>query len=122
MTPAETSVADVLLWIVGLSTLLSFATAGWTVFSGPSRKNATLIDALKVRIDDQEKRLSMVEQAQMALPKSGDIHQLELAMTRLQGEMKTMSVAMQGQSNIMERLESIVGRHENHLLDGAGRK
>jgi TolA-binding protein len=122
MTPAETSVADVLLWIVGLSTLLSFATAAWTVFSGPSRKNAALIDALKCRIDDQDKRLSTVEQAQITLPKSGDIHQLELAMTRLQGEMKTMSVAMQGQSNIMERLETIVGRHENHLLDGSGRK
>jgi Protein of unknown function (DUF2730) len=115
MTPAETSVADLLLWLVAISTLLSVGTAVWTIFSGPSRKNAA-------RIDDHEKRLSAVEQAQMALPKSGDIHQLELAMTRLQGEMKTMSVAMQGQSNIMERLESIVGRHENHLLDGAGRK
>jgi TolA-binding protein len=107
--------------VSALALFLSFGTAVWTVFSGPSRKNADRITAMGVRLDDYSQRLSAVEQVQRSLPKTSDMHELELAMTRLQGEIKTMSAVMSGQSQIMERLEAIVGRHENHLLDGSGR-
>lgn len=122
MTPAETNVADLLVWISGLALILSFGGTVWTIFSGPSKKNGERITALTARLDDHGLRLSAAEQAQRSLPKTSDMHELELAMTRLQGEIKTMSAVMSGQSQIMERLETIVGRHENHLLDGSGRK
>ncbi len=120
--PAETSVADIVLWFAALSTIVSFGTVIWNIFSGPSKKNADRISAVSARLDDHGLRLSAVEQSQRSLPKTSDMHELELAMTRLQGEIKTMSAVMAGQSQIMERLETIVGRHENHLLDGSGRK
>lgn len=122
VTPNEVYVSDLLLWISALALILSFGTTIWNVFSGPSRKNAESISALRLDVQAHALRLSALEQAMVNVPKTNDIHQLELAMTRLQGEMKNVSTAMQGQSQIMERLETIVGRHENHLLDGSQRK
>lgn len=119
MTPNEVYVADLLLWVSALALILSFGTTVWTIFSGPSRKNADRIAEMRLEINAQAMRLASLEQAMINVPKTNDIHQLELAMTRLQGEMKNVSTAMQGQSQIMERLETIVGRHENHLLDGS---
>ena len=46
------------------------------------------------------------------------MHQLHLAMKEMQGEMKTTAAVMEGNNKIMSRLEDIVARHENHLLDG----
>ena len=47
MTPADTNVADILLWVVALSTFFSFGSLIWTVFSGPSRKNGARIETLE---------------------------------------------------------------------------
>ncbi len=116
MTPADTSFQVIVLWVAALGSLLSFGTAIWTVFSGPSRKNAARLDALGSKLDDLTLRVSRVEIAQTALPTKGDMHELELAMERLKGEMATMSQAMNGHVQILQRLEAIVGRHEDHLL------
>ena len=118
VSPADTSFAVIMLWIAGLGTLLSVGTAVWTIFSGPSKKNASRLDEHGKRLDDHELRISRVEQSQAALPTASNMHELEIAMTRLQGEIKTMSAVMEGQSAIMMRLESIVSRHDTHLLEG----
>lgn len=118
MTPADTSFQVVVLWVAGLSTLLSFGTALWMIFSGPSRKNSSQLETHGKRLDDHDLRINGMEQAQRSLPTSKDMHELEIAMEQLKGELKTMSAIMAGQSAIMERLEAIVSRHENHLLKG----
>lgn len=118
MTPADTSFQLIILWVAGLSTLVSFGSVIWTIFSGPSRRNATRLDDHGKRLDDHELRISGAEQSQRALPTSKDMHELELAMERLKGELKTNSTELAGYRAIMERLEAIVSRHENHLLDG----
>lgn len=118
MTPADTSVGTVVLWIAALSTLVSFGSVLWTIFSGPSRKNASTLSDHGSRLDDHALRIGSIEQSQRALPSTKDMHELELAMEQLKGEIKTMSAIMAGQSAIMERLEVIVGRHESHLLEG----
>lgn len=122
MSPAEVYVSELMVWVSTLALALSFGTALWTVFSGPSRKNAESINLLRLETNGHSLRISALEQTMLVVPRSNDIHQLELAMTRLQGEMKNVSTAMHGQSQIMERLETIVGRHESHLLEGSGRK
>lgn len=116
MSPADTSFATIILWVAALSTLLSFGTAIWTVFSGPSKKNAAKIDNLADKLASLDHRLGSIEQSQKVLPSKDDMHELELAMERLKGEMKTLSQVLHGQSALMERMEAIVGRHEEHLL------
>jgi hypothetical protein len=116
VSPADTSVANLLLWVSAASLVLSFCTAVWTIFSGPSKKNSTKIDTLTDKVAAIDRRLGDIEQSQRALPSKDDMHELELAMERLKGEMKTLSQVMNGQSAIMERMEAIVARHEDHLL------
>lgn len=119
MTPADTSLQNLVLWIAAISTLISFSSVIWSIFSGPSKRNASKLDGHSERLDDHELRLSGIEQTQRAMPTAKDMHELELAMERLKGELKTNSAVMAGHSAIMERLEVIVSRHENHLLDNS---
>lgn len=118
MTPANTEVADLLLWVVALSTFFSFGSLIWTIFSGPSRKNSSRLDAHSDKIDDHAMRLNALEQAQRSMPTKDDMHSVSMALEGMKGEMKAMSVEMRGNLAIMERLEIIVSRHENHLLKG----
>ena len=116
MSPEETTVQVLILWALALSTVINLGTVVWNIFSGPSKKNGARLDALAAQLGLVDQRVAKVEQAQLALPSKDDTHELELAMERLKGEMKTMSEVMKGQSSIMERVEAIVARHEDHLL------
>ena len=71
------------------------------------------------RMDRIDGRLASVEQTLRAMPSRDDLHQLHLTVKEMQGDLKTMNAVMEGNNKIMGRLEVIVGRHENHLLDGA---
>lgn len=121
MTPEETTVQVLIVWALALSTLINFGTVIWNIFSGPSKKNGARLDVMAAALTGMDQRLSAVEQNQRVLPSKDDMHELELAMERLKGEMKAIGQVMAGQTAIMERMETIVGRHEDHLLQ-SGRK
>lgn len=116
MTPADTNLHSLVLWAAALTTLFNFAILIWGIFSGPARKNSSQIEALVVRVTALDQRVANVEYSFRAMPSKEDMHELDIAMTRLQGEMKTMSETMRGQSEILKRVEHLVGRHEDHLL------
>lgn len=123
--PADTSVQTLVLWAMALLAIINVGTLIWNIISSPARAAAKAIsdvsdhvDSLGKRADGHDLRLAALEQTQRALPSAGDLHELELAMAELKGEMKTMSAVIRGQSDIMQRLENIVGRHEQHLLEG----
>lgn len=109
MTPADTSVQTIVMWLAAFTTMFSFGSLLWTIFSGPSRRNSA-------KLETHEVRLMGIEQTLRMMPAKQELHDLELVMARLQGEMKTMSETMRGQSEIMRRVEALVGRHEDHLL------
>ena len=121
VTPEETTVQVLIVWALALSTLINFGTVIWNIFSGPSKKNGARLDAMATVLTALEQRITASEQTQRALPSKDDIHELELSMERLKGERKTLSQVMAGQSAITERMESILNRHEDHLLQ-SGRK
>lgn len=68
-------------------------------------------------MDRHELRLSAVEQTVRAMPGREDIHKIELGMSEMRGLLSRMEAVMEGNSQIMSRLEAIVSRHENHLLE-----
>jgi Protein of unknown function (DUF2730) len=115
------NLSPVVVWVIALSQLLNFGLAVYNLLASGSRATAKLVADLSHRIDGHEVRLTGLEQSQGTLPRASDLHELELAMAELKGEMKTMSAVIRGQSDIMQRVESIVGRHEQHLLDGGKR-
>ena len=69
------------------------------------------------RMDRQEVRIARVEQSVQSLPSKDDLHQIELALANVAGAMQRMEAVMEGNQNIMHRLETVVTRHEDHLLN-----
>lgn len=116
VTPEETTVQVLIVWALALSTLINFGTVIWNIFSGPSKKNGARLDAMAITLTSLEQRILASEQAQRALPSKDDIHELELSMERLKGEMKTLGQAMTTHSDNANRVEAILTRHEEHLL------
>ncbi|MGS4945185.1 DUF2730 family protein [Meridianimarinicoccus sp. RP-17] len=77
---------------------------------------AEKIESQRARIEAAEARLSRVEQQVESMPGRGELHRLELTLTQMAGNLSTISESMNGQREIMKRLENIVTRHEDHLL------
>ncbi len=115
-----------------LALLIALSTSVWTIFSGPSKANAKRIeDHAKAtddrfsegrqRMDRHDARIARLEQSLDAMPTKDDMHAVQLAVEGMKGQLGIMAAQMGGQKDIMERLESIVTRHEEHLLDGGKR-
>ena len=71
------------------------------------------------RMDRQDARLASIEQTLRGLPAKQDMHDLQISITKLDGKLETMAAVIDGRNRLMERLETIVERHEDHLLDGS---
>jgi len=68
------------------------------------------------RMDTHDLRIQALEQSFKEMPKKDDMHQLELTLKEICGDMKAIRATMRGMSESMTRTERIVGRHEEHLL------
>lgn len=68
-----------------------------------------------------EGRTAALEQTVDSMPGKDELHRIELHMERMTGEMKAMSASQRGTNDILRRLESIVSRHEDHLLENGKR-
>ncbi|KJZ21839.1 DUF2730 family protein [Tritonibacter mobilis] len=69
------------------------------------------------RMDRQEGRIARAEQSIQSLPGKDDIHQIELSLANLAGTLQRVEAVMEGNQKIMSRLETVVTRHEDHLLN-----
>lgn len=70
------------------------------------------------RMDSLEARIARLEQTVHDMPGRDETHRLELRLTEMAGSMSAMSASMSGQNEILARLERVVTRHEDHLLEG----
>ena len=118
MTPDDATLANVILWAAGLLTLFNCGSMVWMVFSGPSRRNSSKLDDHGARLDRMDQRVASVEQTLRGMPGKDDIHAVQLALSDMRGDLKNMQTSMNGNMQIMQRLETIVIRHEDHLLEG----
>ena len=107
-----------MVWVVALGGLLNFGLTVWGLMTSGSRGNATKLREHDKVLGDQSQRIAALEQTQKTLPTKDDMHGISLGLEGMKGEMKAMRAEMEGSREIMVRLEAIVGRHENHLLDG----
>ena len=108
------NISPIVVWVVALSQLLTFGLTIWGLLASGSRANAKKLEEHGKRLDGHEGRLASVEQTARSLPDPEDLHKLDLSIEKLQGRIETMSA-------VLERVEAIVSRHENHLLDGRTR-
>lgn len=108
MTPAETNVADLLVWISALALLLSFGTTVWTVFSGPSRKNATRIEAMEAQLTALEGSHQRLRDRVDGLPNADMMHRLELSLARMEGHIDRLDERLKPVAAISERMQEIL--------------
>lgn len=114
MTPADTSFQSIILWVIAFSTLLSFGTALWTMFSGPSRKNATRLDEHTGRMDRHDARLQSLEQEMRAMPTKEDMHKVQLSLGRLEGQFAVMNERLAPVKAISERMQELLFNQGNN--------
>lgn len=108
MTPADANVADILVWISALSLLLNFGISFWTVFSGPSRKNATRIEEINDRLVLLEGGHARLRDRVDGLPNADMMHRLELSLARMEGHIDRLDERLKPVAAISERMQEIL--------------
>lgn len=63
-----------------------------------------------------DRRLTKVESALRSMPSIQAVHALTVSMTQLSGELKAALARVDGLEDVVERVERIVNRQEEHLL------
>lgn len=74
------------------------------------------------KFEAHDLRISRLEQTVLGMPGKDDMHTLQISLTSMHGDLREMRATMKGSNEIMRRLETIVTRHEDHLLQGAKQK
>lgn len=105
MTPAETDVGTLIVWIAGLLTVLNFGTAVWTVFSSPAKAAAARINEVTKRIEQVELRSQRIEDRLSQIPSLEALHELELSLTQTKGEIALLNERLRPIGAMTERLE-----------------
>lgn len=89
----------------------------YTFIATRTKKTDARIEKVEKAQEASDKRLTAVERNVEALPSKEDIHQLDLLLVGIRGELDAIRQMISGQSEIVLRLERVVLRHEDHLLD-----
>lgn len=69
------------------------------------------------RIAGAEARLAQLELRTHEAPTRDEVHGIKIALAEMSGSLRVVAAQMEGQSEILRRVELVVGRHEDHLLE-----
>lgn len=108
MTPAETSFQDIILWVIALSSLVSFATVVWNIFSGPAKRNGASITELQVHLNTQDVEIQRLRDKVEAMPNATMMHRLELALARMEGHIDRLDERLKPVTAIAERMQDLL--------------
>lgn len=111
MTPEDTTIQVLIVWALGLSTLINFGTVIWNIFSGPSKRNALRLDEHNARLDRHEHRLSAIEQRSQDQPSRQDFHKMEITMMELSSAMAVLTERLKPLEAITERAQEWMLEH-----------
>ncbi len=103
---------------VTLPFVFMIVSLGYTWWATRDRNTEAKFKAGSERMDRHETRINSLEQTVRAQPTRDDMHELRLSIERLNGELRTMAAVIEGNNRIMERIEDVVGRQEEHLMKG----
>lgn len=121
MDGSSLNLAPLIPWLSFLAAALAVGTTVWNIVNSGARRNAERLSGHGQRLVDHDQRITALEQAQSSMPTKDDMHALHLGVSEMRGDMKEMRAVISGSSQVMGRLEKIVTRHEDFLLDGAKR-
>lgn len=116
MQPVALDIQPIVVWAVAASQLLTLGLTLWNLFMSSTRANGRRLDLVEAQLQSIDRRLSKVEGLPDQMPTKESQHQVELNMARVQGQIATLGEAIRGQQQILERIEAVSARHEQHLL------
>ncbi|MEO1950691.1 DUF2730 family protein [Thioclava sp.] len=107
---------------VSLSLIFAVASAFFSWWRTREAASAKVIKGVEDKVEDAkakairlEMRMTEIERIVAGMPGSKELNGLTIALTEVRGELRTMSAIINGQEEIMKRIESSVSRHEDHL-------
>lgn len=101
---------------IGVIVTVALAVIGWFQMRGKDVDRR--IGACDDRLDRHDQRIMAAEQTLKSMPGKDDIHSLSISMAQMQGDIRAMGASVEGQRQILTRLENVVSRQEDHLLRG----
>lgn len=110
------NISPMIVWVVALSQLLTFGLTVWNLLASGSRANARTLDAHGETLHGLESRMSAVETSLKAMPGKDELHQVSISLADMRGDIRAMGASVDGQRQILSRLESVVSRQEDHLM------
>ena len=105
-------------WIKLLTFIMAAGAAVYTFYATRSTEVDKRFKAGSDRMNDLEKRIATTEQHVATSPGTSDFHRLELAMTEIGGDLKAMRAERKASNDTLTRMERVLNRHEDHLLEG----
>ena len=102
------NIGPLIVWVVALTSILSFGTALWTIFSGPARKAAVAQAELEKRLDIVERLQQRLADRVEGMPDQETMHRLEISMTRMEGHIEKLDERLKPVTAIAERMQDIL--------------
>lgn len=68
------------------------------------------------KLTEHDRRIQKVEDNLHHLPQAHEVHSILVTLETMRGEMRVLAQSLQGQEQIMARIEAMVSRHEDTLL------
>jgi|ACQI01.1.fsa_nt_gi predicted nucleic acid-binding Zn-ribbon protein len=98
----------IVVWAAGLSTIISLITTIWNMVSSGARANARVIAEHGARLDKIERRADRLEQITENAPSREMLHRLELAITKLDGELGQLNERLVPVASIADRMQELL--------------
>lgn len=121
MDGATLSLAPFIPWLSFLAAALAVGTTIWNIVNSGSKRNAERLSGHGQRLIDHDQRITALEQAHNSMPTKDDMHSLHLGIAEMRGDMRELRAVLAASGEVMGRLDRVVTRHEDFLLEGAKR-
>lgn len=102
------TVSEIASLASSIGALVALATTIWNILASGARQNKARIDAQETKLNAIEGRVAALEQSVRGMPSTGDLHKIELALSRMEGELGIMGQRLQPVAAIAERMQELL--------------
>lgn len=108
MTTQAFDIGPLINWIVALAAILAFGTSLWNILGSGTRQNAAKLASMDVRLAATE-RLTQHHTDQIdQMPGLDMLHEIELSLSRLHGDLGRLEERLKPVTAIMERMQELM--------------
>jgi hypothetical protein len=104
----DLSLAPLIVWAAGISTLISLGTTLWHMMTSGARTNSRLIAEHAHRLELLERKTERHDDHIERMPSHQTIHRLELTLARLAGDLGKIDERLKPVASIAERLQEMM--------------